>query len=552
MLKRLFLALALLAAGLTAAFPQAGSSSGYSKPTLGLDNSGNIYVRATNGSTWYLLGAVTSGSKLVPAFTASAHQFVTGFASGAWVAAQPQFSDLGGSATAAQLPAFTGGDCTTSAGSVALACTKTNGVAFSFFATLANLSGDCTTGGTGAVTCLKTNGVSFGTMATQNASAVAVTGGTINGANIGQTTPAAVSSSSGSLNGTLGAGTPAPATVTNLTVNGTAALGSSASATTQSVSDATTKVATDAFVQNQIAATPLGQGFRNRIINGDMSIDQRNSGAAQTITAGAALAYTVDRWYAYSTGANVTGQQVTNTGSSTSPSQKAYQFTGAASVTGIGFCQRISARNSYDLANSSAIFSANLDDSLLTTVSWALSYANTADTFGTLAAPTVTSIQTGTFTVSSTSTRYTSPAISIPSAATTGLQLCFTVAAQTSGTLHIGNVQLESGAAATGFERRQGEFELSLAQSYFVRPNITISTQSYSAGAGGNIFIQWSAPTTMRATPTITASWGSLTNATANAINALADSRTLQSSITSSAAGNFAGGLTITSLSAEL
>jgi hypothetical protein len=48
--------------------------------------------------------------------------------------------------------------------------------------------------------------------------------------------------------------------------------------------------------------------MRNRLINGDMRIDQRNNGAAQTITAAAALAYTVDRWYAYSTGANVSGQ----------------------------------------------------------------------------------------------------------------------------------------------------------------------------------------------------------------------------------------------------
>jgi len=50
--------------------------------------------------------------------------------------------------------------------------------------------------------------------------------------------------------------------------------------------------------------------FKNRIINGAMAIDQRNSGAAQTITAAAALAYTVNRWYAYCTGANVTGQRV--------------------------------------------------------------------------------------------------------------------------------------------------------------------------------------------------------------------------------------------------
>jgi hypothetical protein len=37
-----------------------------------------------------------------------------------------------------------------------------------------------------------------------------------------------------------------------------------------------------------------GMGMRNRIINGDMRIDQRNAGAAVTLTAGGI--YTVDRW----------------------------------------------------------------------------------------------------------------------------------------------------------------------------------------------------------------------------------------------------------------
>ncbi len=58
---------------------------------------------------------------------------------------------------------------------------------------------------------------------------------------------------------------------------------------------------------NQIVSgTPLA-GFRNRFINGGIDIDQRNAGAAQTITS--TSAYTVDRWYAFATGANVAGQQ---------------------------------------------------------------------------------------------------------------------------------------------------------------------------------------------------------------------------------------------------
>ena len=206
--------------------------------------------------------------------------------------------------------------------------------------------------------------------------------------------------------------------------------------------------------------------FKNRIINGGISIDQRNAGASQTFTAAAALAYCVDRFYGYCTGANVTGQRISSTGTSASPSQYAYQFTGAASVTGIGFAQRIESANCFDLANTTVTLSVNLANSLLTTVTWTAYYANTTDTFGTLASPTVTSIATGSFTVSSTLTNY-STQISIPSAATTGIQILFTVGAQTSGTWTIGNVQLEAGSNATTFERRGPQLELSMCLRFY-------------------------------------------------------------------------------------
>lgn len=204
----------------------------------------------------------------------------------------------------------------------------------------------------------------------------------------------------------------------------------------------------------------------NRIINGAMTIDQRNAGAAQTITAAAALAYTADRWYAYSTGANVTGQRITGSANN----QYAYRFTGAASVTAIGFGQRIEAANSIDLAGSTATLGVDLANSLLTSVTWTAYYATTSDTFGTLASPTRTQISTGTFTVTSTLSRY-SAQIFIPSAATTGIEIVFSVGAQTSGTWTIDNVQLEAGPLATPFERRLVGLELLLCQRYFVSIN---------------------------------------------------------------------------------
>ena len=200
----------------------------------------------------------------------------------------------------------------------------------------------------------------------------------------------------------------------------------------------------------------------NRIINGAMAIDQRNAGAAQTITASAALAYTADRWYAYCTGANVTGQRITGSANN----QYAYRFTGAASVTAIGFGQRIEAANSFDLAGSTVTLGVDLANSVLTSVTWTVYYANTSDTFGTLASPTRTQISTGTFTVNSTLSRY-STQIFIPSAATTGIEIVFSVGAQTSGTWTIDNVQLEAGPLATPFERRNIPQELVNCQRYY-------------------------------------------------------------------------------------
>jgi len=203
-------------------------------------------------------------------------------------------------------------------------------------------------------------------------------------------------------------------------------------------------------------------GFRNRIFNGDMRIDQRNAGASQTFTAAAALAYSVDRFYGYCTGANVTGARVAGT----APNEFAYRFTGAASVTAIGFGTRLEATNTTDLAGSTATLSVQLANSLLTTVTWTAFYASTADAFGTLASPTRTQIATGTFTVTSTLTTY-SAQISVPSAATTGIEIIFTVGAQTSGTWTIDNVQLEAGSTATDFERRPIGTELALCQRYY-------------------------------------------------------------------------------------
>jgi hypothetical protein len=179
------------------------------------------------------------------------------------------------------------------------------------------------------------------------------------------------------------------------------------------------------------------------------------------------------------------------------------QFTGGAFLTAIGFGQRIEAINSYDLANRTVTLSADLANTLLTTVTWTAYYANTTDVFGTIGSPTKTQIATGTFTVNSTVTRYNTQ-ISVPAAATTGIEIVFTVGAQTSGTWTIGNVQLEPGTVATPFERRSYGQELALCQRYcFVAPANWVAAYGGNSTTGvSDIGCLGTFPATMRAAPT--------------------------------------------------
>lgn len=228
--------------------------------------------------------------------------------------------------------------------------------------------------------------------------------------------------------------------------------GTATTRTTGTTGLALLATATQAEAQSVIG--PTGS-TGNRFINAGMAIDQsaiipgRRTGGVQTIVAGAALIYTVDCWDAFCTGANVTGQRVQGA----TAEQFRYQFTGASGCTGIGFSQRIERLNSVGLAGRTVTLSADLANSLLTSVTWTAYYANTADTFGSLATPTRTQIATGTFTVNSTVTRY-SAQIEIPLAAVTGIEIVFSVGAQTSGTWTIGDPQLEAGTTASPFQTK--------------------------------------------------------------------------------------------------
>jgi hypothetical protein len=205
--------------------------------------------------------------------------------------------------------------------------------------------------------------------------------------------------------------------------------------------------------------------FRNAFINGGFAIYQRWDGFSPANQGfGTAGNYGVDRWYGFSGFGNLTGLQVAGT----APNQFHEQITGVASNTGFGFGQRIEAANSFHFAGQTATVSISAASSSLTSLTWSAYYANTTNSFGTFTVPTRTLIATGTWTINSTLTRY-SATMSIPAAATTGIEIVFTggalLAAQT---VTFAAAQFEVGSLSP-FERRPNSLELALCQRYYYR-----------------------------------------------------------------------------------
>jgi hypothetical protein len=141
-----------------------------------------------------------------------------------------------------------------------------------------------------------------------------------------------------------------------------------------------------------------------------------------------------------------------------------------------------------------------MSNSLLTTVTWTASYATTANTWS-----AKTTISSGTFTVTGTLANY-STQIVVPAAATTGIEILFTVGAQTSGTWVIGEAQFEkSSTVATSFDYRPYGTELALCQRYYYRTTPGIVNGLFGNGYSTSTttmqaIVQF--PTPLRAIPT--------------------------------------------------
>ena len=261
-------------------------------------------------------------------------------------------------------------------------------------------------------------------------------------------------------------------------------------------------------------ATPNYETFRNLFINGDFEVDQRNSGVAQTITAGAALAYTVDCWFAYSVGSNATGQRITSSTTDRyigTPNRFTYRLTGAAGNTNVYFGQRIEAVNAHHLAGQKATLQADivLSPSLSKNITWVAYYATTTDTFGTVASPTKVEFARGQWSVRDAIKNYTAT-FDVPAAAVTGIEIIFiTPLLSTSQTVSFADVQFEAGPNPSPFEHRHFGAELALCQRYFYSipgGELSVYNPYFNVGlSGGGQYIPTPHPVRMRVAPSLPA-----------------------------------------------
>ena len=237
------------------------------------------------------------------------------------------------------------------------------------------------------------------------------------------------------------------------------------------------------------------QGFRNRIINGDMRIDQRNAGAAVTLT-GIDSEFPVDRFkFTSNTTASLALQQVADAPTSFVNSIKATVNTADASpAVGVWMEQPIEGLNVSDLgwgtANAQAVtisfwvkstltgtFGASLQNSARNRsypFTYAISAANTweqktvtvaGDTSGTW----LTTNGVGIYVICDLgltgSLRGT--AGSWAAADYRGVTSAVSVIGTLSATWQITGVQLEAGSVATAFEQIDYGRELIMCQRYY-------------------------------------------------------------------------------------
>ena len=291
------------------------------------------------------------------------------------------------------------------------------------------------------------------------------------------------------------------------------------------------------------ANLPNTFGFKNRIINGAMVIDQRNAGASVTPANGA---YTLDRWAAFTNGVGVyTVQQSSTAPSGFSNSILSTVTTIDSSVAGTDYYMlqhKIEGFNSADFAWGTAsaaavtlsfwvrssitgTYSVKLGNSAsdrFYVATYTISSANTweqktislsGDTSGTWVTNNGTGIEIRFgFAIGSSFTTSTIAAWSAGSSfgATTASNNWI---GTNGATFYITGVQLEKGSTATSFDVRSYGTELALCQRYCFVPSSDTSGTAYNTTT---FYSQLKFPVVMRASPSSTYSAASGYNVFSN------------------------------------
>jgi hypothetical protein len=314
-------------------------------------------------------------------------------------------------------------------------------------------------------------------------------------------------------NSALSAANSAVSTANNASTNATTAFNTAGAAqiTANAAMPKTGGTFTGDISVPSINGGPIS-GARNRIINGDMRIDQRNGGAAVTIGA-TAVTYTLDRWAAYSAAASKFSVQRSTIAPSTFSSSAL--VTSLAATTpgasdGYVLFQKVEGFNWGDLAYGTAnarpcTISFWVRSSLTGTFggvlkngsedrnypySYTISAANTweyktitvaGDTSGTWASDNSTGALLVFDLGSGSSVRGT--AGSWQGGVLNGVTGATSVVGTNGATFYITGVQLEAGTVATPFERRSYGQELALCERYLEVCVSGAETQN-SAGTG--------------------------------------------------------------------
>ena len=295
--------------------------------------------------------------------------------------------------------------------------------------------------------------------------------------------------------------------------------------------------------QGMLGTNAQYTGFKNRLINSAMVIDQRNAGASVSGNG----VYTLDRWYAQaSVNSKYTVQQ--NAGSVTPPAGFAnYLGVTSSSAYTVGASENFSllqAIEGYNMADfawgtasaSSVTLSFRVYSSLTGTFGGSLqnsaqnrSYPFTytissANTWTTISV-TIAGDQSGTWLKTNGAGIYMWVGLGVGATVSgtagswsgsnyVGATGATSVVGTNGATFYITGVQLEKGSTATSFDYRPFTTELALAQRYYqqINGNSFVGTTAYGMIGSGIVFTTTQADisiplkVSMRATPTISQS----------------------------------------------